>query len=400
MKQIYLLFLCALFFVRGQTQSPITLSNASFEDTPGHSRAPRDWASCSFPEESPPDVQPDMTFRVTLPAYDGSTYLGMVVRDNNTWEGVSQALSAPLEAGLCYRLDLAAACSATYLSQSRVTGISINYDQPTLLRVWGGEQFCDPLELLGVIGPVSKPDWEEYSLLLQPQKRCSYLFFEAVFVGAEAYCGNLLLDGLSDIVPIDCEQKEGVTRLPPLYEPLVTAGRRLVLIARPTKLAAAPERTALPKQGGYRRREAPAEVWGPRSIEVFPRVTNVDSLIAVIRLEGAKIRFSGDHQVMESLYEVWKDYGEASSSSQDFVGNKYLHRIVDAAIQLRATHKLSIAVEAASEQVAYARWLNIKHWVEEYGTKRVVRVITADQADPDEPWIVLPNGLLFYVEPR
>lgn len=397
MKQIYLPFLCALFFVRGQAQSSITLSNASFEDTPGHSRAPHDWASCGFRGESPPDVQPVMTFSVTLPAYDGKTYLGMVVRDNNTWEGVSQALSAPLEVGLCYRLDLAVARSELYLSQSRVTLMSMNYNQPTLLRVWGGEKFCDPLELLGVIGPVSKPDWEEYSLLLQPQKRCSYLFFEAVFVGAKAYCGNLLLDALSDIVPIDCAQKEGLTRLPPAYEPLVTAGHRLELIVRPTKFGVAPD----PPAGYRRRREASSEVWGPRSVEVFLRVTSVDDLIALIQTEGTKIKFWELHQgVAESSYDLWKDYGEASSSSQAFVGNVHLHRIVDAAIQLKATHKLTIAVEAASEQIAYARWFNIKFWVKEYGAKRVVRVITADEADPDKPWIVMPYGLLFYVEPR
>ena len=83
-------------------EEPIKLTNPSFEDLPHHSKPPRGWIDCGFDGETPVDVQPNGTFSVTKPAAEGNTYIGMVVRDNDTWEAVSQRLSRPLQAGQCY----------------------------------------------------------------------------------------------------------------------------------------------------------------------------------------------------------------------------------------------------------------------------------------------------------
>ena len=87
-----LLFCCfTLAGLHAQMSEPpsvIKLLNPSFEDIPRNSRAPMGWTNCGFPAETPPDVHPDPMnqFQVGMTPQNGSTYLGMVVRDNDTWE--------------------------------------------------------------------------------------------------------------------------------------------------------------------------------------------------------------------------------------------------------------------------------------------------------------------------
>ncbi|MEO6130368.1 MAG: hypothetical protein ABIQ02_00875, partial [Saprospiraceae bacterium] len=90
---------CALI-----AQEAVMLENPSFEDIPragGQSTAPiKGWHDCGltkFHGETPPDIHPVPTsaWEVSKPAYDGNTYLGMVVRYNDTYESLSQALSSP-----------------------------------------------------------------------------------------------------------------------------------------------------------------------------------------------------------------------------------------------------------------------------------------------------------------
>lgn len=113
-----LLFMATSILAFSQGEA-IYLTNPSFEDMPRHSIAPSGWYDCGFPGESPPDVQPNGEFGVTKPANHGATYLGMVVRDNDTWESVSQKLSRPLKRGQCYEFSLDLARSELYISLSR-----------------------------------------------------------------------------------------------------------------------------------------------------------------------------------------------------------------------------------------------------------------------------------------
>lgn len=105
----------------GQTDT-IYLTNPSFEDFPQPSHPPRGWTDCGWPLESPPDTHPAGNFEVVKPAYDGATYLGMVVRDNETWESVSQRLSQPMKAGNCYSFTIMLARSELYVSVSQARG--------------------------------------------------------------------------------------------------------------------------------------------------------------------------------------------------------------------------------------------------------------------------------------
>ncbi|MCB0638581.1 MAG: OmpA family protein, partial [Lewinella sp.] len=213
MNAIRCFFLSSLFtalalpFAWAQ-EGVIYLNNPSFEDMPRHSHPPRGWSDCGFPGESPPDIQPDYTFQVSWPPAHGSTYLGMVVRDNDTWERVSQALSAPMETGTCYQFSLQMARSNTYVSYSRETGAIANYITPAKLRVWGGFGACDRGELLAESRLVTENAWLEYSFKLEPNANYTHIVLEAFYQTPTLfpYNGNLLLDNCSALMPIPCDE--------------------------------------------------------------------------------------------------------------------------------------------------------------------------------------------------
>ena len=188
----------------GQT---IRLVNPSFEDAPRPGRAPEGWLDCGFKGETPPDIQPDPTFSVYKEPFDGETYLGLVVRDNNTWESVGQPLTTPLLKGQCYAFTLQLARSETYISVSRTTSETANYTTPTILRIWGGNGYCNKEELLAVSGIVLNHRWEKNRFILKPSQDWDYIYLEAYFVENHkfVYNGNILIDNASDLTPIDCE---------------------------------------------------------------------------------------------------------------------------------------------------------------------------------------------------
>lgn len=191
---------------------PIVLQNPSFEDMPRSGKAPVSWYDCGFPGESEPDVQPSDTvegafFGVVEKAQDGNTYLGMVVRDNDTWEMVAQRLSQPLEAGKCYEFSLSLARSPLYKSLSRKLEKMVNYTSPVKLRIWGGNGYCGKSELLAETPVIINTRWLEYNFKFEPNQRFSYIMIEAFYKTPVLfpYNGNVLVDNASPIFPIPCD---------------------------------------------------------------------------------------------------------------------------------------------------------------------------------------------------
>jgi len=109
----------------------IPIVNPSFEGLPAAGTNMNNfhlsgWFDCApyyFRGQTPPDVQPGPVefFDVNTKALDGHTYLGMVTRQNETWELVSQRLVLPLEKGKCYSFDINLARSQTYYSSLLLT---------------------------------------------------------------------------------------------------------------------------------------------------------------------------------------------------------------------------------------------------------------------------------------
>lgn len=210
----------------GAQDAPIKLNNPSFLDI-AHAggdqfnRGPRGWQDCGAPGETPPDVQPNPRvafgekpfFDVTLPAQDGPTYMGMVVRDNDTQESVSQRLSASIEGGKCYEMSLYLARSETYLSQARLRDGSggtemVDFTKAIKVRIYGGNSYCQKAELLAETPVVQNTKWKEYKLRFEPTTSHRFILIQAFYKTPTLfpYNGNVLVDNLSDIVPIPCDK--------------------------------------------------------------------------------------------------------------------------------------------------------------------------------------------------
>ncbi|WP_116126648.1 OmpA family protein [Lewinella sp. IMCC34183] len=193
-----------------QTEGTILLTNPSFEDMPRVGAVPKGWSDCGFPGETPVDIQPDplRTFKVEKQAQHQYTYLGMVTRDNDTWERVSQRMSGPMVAGQCYEFSVRLARSERYLSRSRVTDSDDNYDTPILLRVRGSYGICDEGEVLGQSPLVTSQTWREYRIKLEPQEPYTHIMLEAYYKTPIffPYNGNILLDNVQPLTPVACDQ--------------------------------------------------------------------------------------------------------------------------------------------------------------------------------------------------
>ena len=204
----------------------LSLRNPSFEDTPRQgglyenaAQAQRNnikgWYDCgimNFGKESAPDIHPKDFWSNTKQASDGNTYLGMVTRDNDSWESVSQGLASPLKAGQCYSFSVQLSKSERYISGSRQnvgSKRSYNYTTPAVFRLWGGYGYCGTVELLAESVPVKNSEWKTYTFKLSPKANYKYITFEAFYKVPVVfpYNGHILVDNCSKIIEINCEDE-------------------------------------------------------------------------------------------------------------------------------------------------------------------------------------------------
>lgn len=181
----------------------IFLENPSFEDAPRAGMAPSGWTDCGFPGETAPDVQPFGGFGVTQLAYDKNTYLGLVTRDNKTWESVVQKLSKPLRKGQCYKFSIYLANSERYVSATkRDPSLLTNFEKGVVLRIFAGNSAKDKTELLVTSEIIEHTEWKQYKFEFTPKNADYYYFFLEAYYKTPTmfhYNGNLLLDKASEI---------------------------------------------------------------------------------------------------------------------------------------------------------------------------------------------------------
>jgi hypothetical protein len=188
----------------GQKLDTIKLMNPSFEDEPSYSHTPEGWFDCGFAGESPPDVHPNGAFSVTQTAFHDSTYLGMVVRDNNTWEAIGQKLKKPLRKNTKYAFSIYACQSEKYVSNSRVTEKEVNYSTPAVIKIWLGNVECEKKELVAQSDGINFKNWKKLDFTIVPKDSYRYIIIEAYYIRVfkSVYNGNILIDNASAIVPI------------------------------------------------------------------------------------------------------------------------------------------------------------------------------------------------------
>ncbi|HEX5625805.1 MAG TPA: OmpA family protein [Saprospiraceae bacterium] len=197
-----------------QHPNDILLQNGSFEGIPTCCQAPNGWVDCGFKGETPPDIQPALEafnkplFTVTKTPFAGSTYLGMVVRENDTYERVSQRLIKPLLKGTCYSFSIYLCRSETYLSASNKMEPNNlkQFTEPVILRIWGGEAYCNQKQLLDESGLIENTVWQKYEFEFEPKFDLHYIELEAFYKTPVLfpYNGNILLDEASHMTVIPC----------------------------------------------------------------------------------------------------------------------------------------------------------------------------------------------------
>lgn len=202
-----LAFLLALpLLASAQKDAPILLVNPSFEDLPRTGQQPNGWTNCGPLSETPPDVQPGQ-FGVTLAPSNGQSYLGLVVRDNETWEMVGQRLSRPLEINQCYEFSIDLCRSLEYLSATRTSAEKSSYATPARIIVWGGNSPCEKGEPLFETSIISNSRWLTTNCRLSPKLGSwSCIMLEAYYKTPLLfpYNGNVLVDNATAIRPISC----------------------------------------------------------------------------------------------------------------------------------------------------------------------------------------------------
>ena len=219
-----LLFLCCLslstFSIKAQ--EVVRLTNPSFEDSPRkgvydpltgfRSSAIKGWFDCGsvlFPDASPPDIHQGSTdfWDNELGTAHGKTYITLVVREDDTYETISQKVMGTLKQGKCYTFSIDLAKSKIYMSHTKGNQLyKTNFSQPAVMRLWGGNSHCDQGELLAESEPVSNVDWKNVSFLIEPNGNYSYITVEAFFKTPIlfGYNGNVCMDNASHFKLIEC----------------------------------------------------------------------------------------------------------------------------------------------------------------------------------------------------
>lgn len=224
LNRIFGFFLLSLMSVSAISQGNIQLQNPSFEGEPRRgvwefgipTPLPTGWYDCgvvNFPNETPPDIHPNNYWENTTKPYDGDTYLGMVVRNTETWESVSQRLDSILRKDICYDFTVNLSRSRNYWSSTRLEpDKEFNYRTPAVLRIWGGTGYCDKTQLLGESAPVDHDSWKTYKFTVKPKTNYRYITLEAFYKTPtlEPYNGHILIDNFSTFIAYNCSDEAPV----------------------------------------------------------------------------------------------------------------------------------------------------------------------------------------------
>ena len=166
---------------------PARVLNSSFEGEPRDATIPRGWYQCE--PGTTPDILPG-PWGVYLEAEAGDTYVGLITRENGSWESIGQKLSKKVEKDICYYFSISLARSDEYMG----------YNKPLKLRIWGGDSKCERTQLLGESERITHTNWKTYSFDFTPETDLRYIIIEAYHGdGNFSYAGNILVDDLSPI---------------------------------------------------------------------------------------------------------------------------------------------------------------------------------------------------------
>jgi hypothetical protein len=146
--------------------------------------------------------------------YDGIRYLGMVTRADGTFEWASQQLTSPLLKGKTYQFQLYVAQASEYLSQTKDDNHFLDFDTPCSLQIVGTNSECDIYETLAETEGITSKQWQKIIVRFTPSKNYSHLQIQARYSTKTPARGNLLVDNVSDILPLDSVKWQPTVALP------------------------------------------------------------------------------------------------------------------------------------------------------------------------------------------
>ncbi|HHM21283.1 MAG TPA: hypothetical protein ENJ20_04590 [Bacteroidetes bacterium] len=223
MKVFYTILFWSAFHFTAISQEVVFLTNPSFEGNAQFAAIPGGWQNCAFNNESPPDIHPVLNATVgmsVLPLH-GETFLGLLTKKNSTVESIGQKLSQPLRKGVCYSFSVALCKSDKYYIIQPETKVVIHYDNPLVLRLWGGASPCGKKSLLAVSPPIENTDWMRYTFQFSPEVDLDWISFDVFFTSntTTPYRGNLMMDDASPFIPINCQTRSPLVNLSSLPAP-------------------------------------------------------------------------------------------------------------------------------------------------------------------------------------
>ncbi|MEE9440133.1 MAG: hypothetical protein V3V14_14095 [Saprospiraceae bacterium] len=167
--------------------SQVSLNNPSFEDEPADATTPQGWFPCD--NMTTPDIFPGF-WGVYNEAADGETYVGIITRENSTFERFGQRLSMDLVKGQCY-------FTAIDLSYSKVYS---GYNKPIQLKIVFSIDKCSNDEVVFLSPVIQHTDWKTYKVEFTPNANYRYIKLEAYYSDEKfSHKGNILIDNIRPI---------------------------------------------------------------------------------------------------------------------------------------------------------------------------------------------------------
>jgi len=165
----------------------LSVINPSFEDTPSDATVPHGWQACD--DLTTPDILPGY-WGVYIEPSEGDTYVGIITRENSTYEQFGQRLSGSMEAGSCYQFAIDLAHSDIYAG----------YKQPIKLQVFVGDDKCSTDQLVYTSPLIKDEDWETHVITFTAKGNYSYVMLRAhIKDGKFSHKGNILIDNLTSL---------------------------------------------------------------------------------------------------------------------------------------------------------------------------------------------------------
>ncbi|NNF22102.1 MAG: hypothetical protein HKN67_09180 [Saprospiraceae bacterium] len=184
---IKLIYISIFLLYNSGIHSQTRLKNASFEGQHGDASMPFGWYGES--EGTTPDILPGY-WGVYIEPLDGESYVGLITREDGTYESIGQRLPLPLNKKTCYQMSVDLARSEDYSG----------YNKAIKLRIWISDKRSERQQLIYESPVIDSEEWHNYKFEFTPDSKKTHIILEA-FINDKAlsYKGNILIDKLSAI---------------------------------------------------------------------------------------------------------------------------------------------------------------------------------------------------------